>query len=241
MSTSPDGDIPKQLGASSQPAVRFDAVWLRRGDEAPVLRGASFALAPGSFHVLLGGAGAGKTSLLRLICLAEAPTRGVVQVFGRDVLALDPPEKAATRRRIGAALEPAVFIDHLSAWDNAALGPRIAGRRPSHYQAEVDEVLAWMGLARQADVAPAQLDATERGRLALARAVAGTPEILLVDEPPGGVAPAEKARLLKRLDEFHRTGATVLLATSDPAVAAGRPVLRLADGRISVIDADGAA
>jgi cell division transport system ATP-binding protein len=161
-------------------------------------------------------------------------------VFGRDVLALDAAEKVATRRRIGAALEPAVFIDHLSAWDNAALGPRMAGRRAADYRGEVDEVLAWMGLAKQADVAPGQLDPAERRRLALARAVAGAPELLLVDEPAGGVESPEMSRLLKRLDDFQRTGATVLLATSDPGVATGRPVLRLADGRISVIDPDGA-
>jgi cell division transport system ATP-binding protein len=234
MSTSPDGAIPEELRASSQPAVRFDAVWLKRAGETPLLRGVSFALAPGSLHVVLGGPGSGKTALLRLICLAESPTQGLAQVFGRDVLALDRRERVSMRRRIGAALEPAVFIDHLSVWDNAALGPRVTGRKRGEYQGQVDEVLAWMGLAKQSDALPGQLAAAERQRLALARAVVGAPEILLVDEPAGG--PADRAWLLKRLDEFRQTGAAVLLATSDPSIASGHPTLRLQDGKVSVTD-----
>jgi cell division transport system ATP-binding protein len=240
MSTSRDGANLENLGASTQPAVRFDAVWLRGGDGAARLRGVSFALAPGSFHVLQGGPGAGKTSLLRLICLAEAPNQGMVQVLGRDVLALDRRQRADMRRRIGAALEPAAFLDHLSVWDNAALGPRVTGRRRADYRGEVDEVLAWMGLAKRSRDLPPSLNPTERARLAVARAVAGAPEILLVDEPADGHPPNEAARLVKRLDEFHRTGATVLLVGRDPALAAGRPVLRLDDGRVSVADPDAA-
>jgi cell division transport system ATP-binding protein len=238
MSTSRDGATLGELGASTQPAVRFDAVWLKRGERAAILRGVSFALAPGSFHVLRGGPGVGKTALLRLICLAEAPSQGMVQVLGRDVQTLDRKEQADMRRRIGAALEPAVFIDHLSVWENAALGPRVTGRRRADYQGEVDEVLAWMGLAKLSRDFPPSLGAAERTRLAVARAVAMAPEILLVDEPAEGHSPNEAARLLRRLDDFHRTGATVLLAARDPAMAAGRPELRFEDGRMSVADPD---
>jgi cell division transport system ATP-binding protein len=233
-------DAREDLGASSQPAVRFDGVWLKRGDQPPVLRGVSFALAPGSFNVLIGARDSGKTALMRLMCLAEAPSQGVVQVFGRDVLALRRQERTTLRRRIGAALQPTRFLDHLTAWDNAALGPRITGRKLGDYAGEVDEVLAWMGLTKLADALPVALTVAERQRLAIARAVVGRPELLLVDEPHDGLDPAELTRLLKVLDEIHRTGATVLLATCDAKVAAGagRPILRLQDGKASHSDAE---
>ncbi|HEY2178925.1 MAG TPA: ATP-binding cassette domain-containing protein [Caulobacteraceae bacterium] len=238
MSTSADGANHEERRASTQPAVRFDAVWLRRGEAAAALRGASFALAPGSFHVLQGGPSAGKTAILRMICLAEAPSQGMVQVLGRDVQALPRRDRADMRRRIGAALEPALFINHLSVWENAALGPRISGRRRADYRREVDEVLAWLGLAKHAREVPPSLGPAERSRLALARAVADAPEILLVDEPTQGRDPGESAWLFKRLDEFHQTGATVLLATRDLALATGRQVLALDDGRVNVADPD---
>ncbi|HXV01558.1 MAG TPA: ATP-binding cassette domain-containing protein [Caulobacteraceae bacterium] len=238
MSTSRDGANFERLGVSSQPAVRFDAVSLRRDNGGAVLRGVSFALPPGSFHVLQGGPRTGKTSLLRLICLAESPSQGTAQVLGRDVQTLNRRERVDMRRRIGAALEPAVFIEHLSVWENAALGPRLGGRKPANYRQEVDEVLGWLGLAKRARDLPSDLAPAERSRLNLARAVADAPEILLVDEPPGGHSAGDATWLIRRLDEFHRTGAAVLLVASDPTLAAGHHVLRLEDGRISVADPD---
>jgi cell division transport system ATP-binding protein len=237
MSTSHDGENREHLGASSRPAVRFDAVWLRR-PSATLLRGVSFVLPSVSYHVLTGAAGSGKSALMRLMCLAESPSQGVVQLFGRDVMTLGRRQRTDLTRRIGAALQPAVFLDHLTVWENAALGPRVTGRRMADYRSEVDEVLAWMGLSRKADVPPAALDVAERQRLTIARAVVGGPEILLVDEPADGLPPEAVERLLKILRDYRQTGATLLLATRDPDVAraAGRPVLRLADGKITLDD-----
>ena len=237
MSTSHDSENREHLGATSQPAARFDAVWLRRSS-GTALRGASFVLPAGSYHVLYGPAGSGKTSLMRLMCLAEDPSQGVVQLFGRDVMTLAGKQRTELNRRIGAALQPARFLDHLSVWENAALGPRVTKRRMADYASEVDQVLAWMGLAKKADARPAELDVAERQRLAIARAVVNGPEILLVDEPAGGLPPEALERLLKIMREYRQTGATLLLATSDPAVAkaAGRPVLRLIDGKVTLDD-----
>jgi cell division transport system ATP-binding protein len=198
------------------------------GDET-ALRGLSFALAPGSFHVVAGGPG--KTEVLRLIALVDRPSAGVVQVFGRDVATLSRREAALARRRIGAVLYPLRFIDHLSVWDNAALAPRVIGRKPADFAGEVDAILKWTGLFRRADARPAELTGVERHRLALARALANRPELLVVDEPDGAMEAADALRGQKLLDEIGRAGATVVAASRDEAWAEGRPVLRLQEGR----------
>jgi cell division transport system ATP-binding protein len=225
----------------AQPAARFDAVAFRRGTHHQVLRGASFTLAPGTFHLLVGPEGSGKTSILRLLCLAERPTSGLVQLFGRDVATLSRKETELTRRRIGAALEPQVFLDHLTVWDNAALVPRIVGRQVGDYQDEVDAVLKWLGLAKLADAVPRKLSPSERYRLAVARAVVNRPEMVLVDEPESGLDEAARARVLKCLSELHGAGVTVVLASRDEALAeASRlPALRLQDGRATLIEPGG--
>jgi len=220
--------------------VRFDQVGLTRGRDRVALRSLSFALAPGSFHVLVGPQGSGKTSLLRLMCVAEAPTQGVAQVFGRDVATLSRREAMLTRRRIGSVLHPAVFLDHLTVWDNAALVPRITGRALPEYGPEVDAVLKWMGLANLGEAAPEALSPAERHRLAIARAVVNRPEMLLVDEPAGGFDEAATQRALKLVSEIHAAGATVVMVSGDEAfaAAAGHPVLRLNEGRASIAEPD---
>ena len=222
MSTTRDATASAEIDAEAQPApcVRFDGVSLRRDGDGAVLRDLSFAIAPGSFHSLIGPAGSGKTSVLRLICLAETPSRGVVQIFGRDAAALRRPQRALMRRRIGAVFQPSAFIEHLSVRDNASLGPRVVGRKPADYESDVEELLAWTSLADKADAPPAVLSTAENQRLALARAVANRPDILLVDEPAAGLDAASAQRVLRLLRDLHRAGTTVILASRDADLAA---------------------
>jgi cell division transport system ATP-binding protein len=193
--------------------VRFDNVGLRYGTGAEVLRDIGFRLETGAFMFLVGSSGAGKTSLLRLLYLAQRPSRGRIDMFGRDITSLPRTALPALRRRIGVVLQDFRLIEHLTAFDNIALPLRIAGVHEAEVKAHVDELMAWVGLAERRDARPAVLSGGEQQRVAIARAVIARPDILLADEPTGNVDPEMAGRLLHLFHELNRLGTTVVVAT----------------------------
>ena len=214
--------------------VRFESVGLRYGHGPEILKDVSFRLAPGEFAFLTGPSGAGKTSLLRLLFLALKPTRGLIRLFGEDVLTLGRPSLPHLRRRIGVVFQEFRLLDHLSTYDNVALPLRVAGKREASYRADVMDLLSWVGLAEQAHAFPPVLSGGEKQRAAIARAVIAKPELLLADEPTGNVDPALARRLLHLFVELNRLGTTVLLATHDLKLVqqAKAPVLHLERGEL---------
>lgn len=220
----------------SVPTVRMEGVGMRYGRAAEVLRDISFELESGSFHFLTGPSGAGKTSLLKLIYLAERPSRGLVSLFGRDTALTPRRELPFLRRRIGVVFQDYRLLDHMSVFDNAALPLRIARRKPASYRSDVAELLTWVGLGRRFSAMPPTLAGGEKQRLAIARAVVNRPEIILADEPTGNVDHEMGLRILRLLVELNRQGATVLVASHDQDLVArsGMPVMRLEQGRLTM-------
>ncbi len=216
--------------------VRFEGVGLRYGTGPEVLRDLDLRLEAGSFHVLIGSSGAGKTSLLRLITLMQRATRGLVSVFDRDIGALPRTALPALRRRIGVVFQDFRLVPHLSAFDNVALPLRIAGKPAEEVRAHVTEMLHWVGLAERMEAVPAILSGGEQQRVAIARAVVGRPDLLVADEPTGNVDPEMASRLVHLFDELNRIGTTVLVATHDANLLASMPnvvMRRLDHGRLS--------
>lgn len=195
--------------------VRLDSVGLRYGDGPEILKDVSFHLRPGSFCFLTGPSGAGKTSLLRLLFLALQPTRGLINIFDRDVTQVSRRELPLLRRRIGVVFQEFRLLDHLTTFDNVALPLRVSGQREDFYRADVMDLLSWVGLADQAHAYPPVLSGGEKQRAAIARAVISKPELLLADEPTGNVDPVLAKRLLHLFMELNRLGTTVFLATHD--------------------------
>lgn len=214
--------------------VRFDDVSMRYGRGPEVLRDLSFGLAPGSFHFLTGPSGAGKSSLLKLIYLAARPSKGLIHLFGHDVAHAEPADRPQLRRRIGVVFQDLLLLDHMSAFDNAALPLRIAGGRPGDYRADVAELLAWVGLSQRMHALPPTLAGGEKQRLAIARAVVNRPQILLADEPTSNVDHDMALRIYRLFVELNRLGTTILIATHDQDLVArsGRPSLHLENGKL---------
>lgn len=216
--------------------VQFENVGLRYGHGEEALSDLSFSLATGEFYFLTGASGAGKTSLLKLLYLAQRPSRGVIRLFGTDVVTMARDRLPGFRRRIGVVYQNFRLVPHLSVADNIALPLRIAGVLEDEISDAVTEMLAWVGLMHRADARPATLSGGEQQRVAIARAVIGRPEILLADEPTGNVDEAMAERLMQLFAALNGLGTTVVVATHDLGLL-GRiraaQLLRIEGGRLS--------
>ena len=217
--------------------IQFENVGLRYGMGPEVLRNVSFHLAPGSFHFLTGSSGAGKTSLLQLLFLAQRPTRGLISIFGQDVATLPRRELPAIRRRIGVVFQEFRLLNHLTTFENVALPLRIRGVHTEEYENNVIELLRWVGLGERLNASPEILSGGEKQRAAIARAVVGRPALLLADEPTGNVDPELAQRLLRLFVELNRLGTTILIATHDRLLMKdfGAPRLVLNNGELEVV------
>jgi cell division transport system ATP-binding protein len=201
-----------------------------------VLCDLDFRLAKGSFYFLTGPSGAGKTSLLKLLYLAQRPTRGRIRLFGEELTDAPRDRLPAFRRRIGVVFQDFRLIRHLSAFDNVALPLRINGRTDSEIEGPVREMLAWVGLADRASARPATLSGGEQQRVAIARAVISQPELLVADEPTGNVDAEMASRLMHLFAALNRLGTTIVVATHDIALIASTPgaqLMRLERGALS--------
>lgn len=215
--------------------VQFENVGLRYGTGAETLSDVSFTLASSGFYFVTGNSGAGKTSLLKLLYLAQRPTRGVIRMFDEDVVTLPRKRLPGFRRRIGVVFQDFRLVPHLSAYDNVALPLRVAGMPEVDIDEPVREMLAWVGLMDRAEALPATLSGGEQQRVAIARAVINRPDILVADEPTGNVDPVMAERLLHLFEALHRLGTTLVVATHDIALINSVPsahIMRIEGGRL---------
>jgi putative ABC transport system ATP-binding protein len=205
---------------------------LRNGTD--VLRDVSLEAPAGAVTAVVGPAGAGKTSLLHILAGLDRPTAGTVVLDGRPLRGLDDIELTRLRRdRIGLLLPAASVLPTITVRENVAL-PLLIARRPPAPET-VEALLERVGLSDQRDYRPGQLTAAERQRAALARALVGSPTVLLADEPTGDLEPEQGARLLMLLRDIAiEDGITVVLFTRDVDDAAGvaDQIVTLDGGRV---------
>src|SRR4051812_40243262 len=183
----------------------------KRYGEFQALHDVSLDIQPGSLTALLGPSGSGKSTLLRVVAGLEVPDGGRVVIEGRDVTDV-PPQ----RRGIGFVFQHYAAFKHMTVRDNVAFGMKIRKRSKPEIAAKVDELLGIVGLQGYQARYPSQLSGGQRQRMALARALAIEPRVLLLDEPFGALDAKVRADLrawLRRLhDEVH---VTTVLVTHD--------------------------
>lgn len=217
--------------------VKFDNVGLRYGTDPEVLSNLSFTLYPGSFYFLTGASGAGKTSLLKLLYLAQRPSRGAIRMFGQDLVTMPRERLPELRRRLGVVFQNFRLVPHLTAFDNVALPLRLAGTDEKKATKAVGDMLDWVGLSHRARAIPATMSGGEQQRVAIARAVIARPRMLIADEPTGNVDPDMALKLLRLFEALnHRVGTTVVVATHDVHLLKKVPdslIMRLNKGQLS--------
>jgi cell division transport system ATP-binding protein len=229
--------------------VEFRAVsklYARRagGPVVPALSDATFRVEPGELVVLAGPSGAGKSTVLRLASGLERPSAGRLVVDGEDLDTLGRRGLLRLRRRLGIVPQEPGLLDERTAFGNLTLVLRALGASRGEARRRSLRALREVGLAARANAFPGELTASERCRLALARALAGGPRLLLVDEPTTGLDHAAVREVLEVLRAAHARGTTVLVAAGAPGLAGelGARALFLAEGRLrGGTVADGAA
>ena len=198
-----------------------------------ILRGLNAEVAAGETVSVVGPSGSGKTSMLMLVAGLERATGGLVEVAGQDLSVLDEDGLALFRRaRIGIVFQSFHLIPTMTALENVAVPLELAGRRDAFERAEA--VLGQVGLAHRLTHYPGQLSGGEQQRVALGRAFAPEPDLLLADEPTGNLdGETGRAVIDLMFDLRAHRGTTLLLITHDPELAARcARRIHLVDGRI---------
>ena len=211
---------------------------------APVraLRGVDFAMKPAEFVAVMGPSGCGKSTLLNLVAGLDTPTDGEITLAGESLVGKSEDELAIMRRKhIGIVFQFFNLLESMSVLENVTLPAVIAGAPRKRAESRARDLLDLLGLADKAKDAPGVLSGGQRQRLAIARALANEPTLLLADEPTGALDSEGGHEVLELFRRLHAGGQTILLVTHDDDVAAaGDRIVRMRDGRV-VTDDDAAA
>jgi putative ABC transport system ATP-binding protein len=212
-------------------------------ENAPVraLRGVDLDLSPGEFVALTGPSGCGKSTLLNLAAGLDVADEGTIFVAGEEVTGQTEDELARMRRRhIGIVFQFFNLLEGITVLENVALAAIIAGRKRRPAETRARDLLDLLGLGDKASAVPGVLSGGQRQRLAIARALANEPTLLLADEPTGALDSEGGQEVIELLRRLHAGGQTILLVTHDRAVAdAAERIVTMLDGRISASPAAG--
>jgi putative ABC transport system ATP-binding protein len=205
-------------------------------DEAPVraLRGVDLTIHRGEFVAVMGPSGCGKSTLLNLVAGLETPSDGEIVIAGEALAGKSESELAHLRRKhIGFVFQFFNLLDDATALENVTLPAVVAGRPRRRAERRARDLLDLLGLGEKAGAFPGVLSGGQRQRLAIARALANEPTIVLADEPSGALDTTGGAEVLALFRRLHAGGQTLLLVTHDERVAgAAERIVRMQDGRL---------
>jgi putative ABC transport system ATP-binding protein len=205
-------------------------------EQAPVraLRGASLELRRGELCAVMGPSGCGKSTLLAVIAGLDEADEGTVEIAGDRITGRPEREVARLRRRhIGMVFQFFNLLEGMTALDNVVMPALLAGAGRRAAERRARDLLGLLGMSAKADELPTVLSGGQRQRLAIARALANEPTLLLADEPTGALDSEGSEEILELFRRLHEGGQTILMVTHDPAVAEGAErVVHMSDGRI---------
>ena len=214
--------------------IRVENIYKSFGD-LQVLKGVNLSVKKGEIVAIVGKSGAGKTTLLQIIGTLDRPTKGKVLIDGKDVFALNDKQLAAFRNRhIGFIFQFHQLLPEFTAIENVCIPAMIAREKESSYQPRAEKLLCDLGLTDRMNHKPNQLSGGEKQRVAAARALMMSPDIILADEPTGSLDEKNKKELADLLLQLRKEyGQTILLVTHDKELAAiADRIIEIKDGVI---------
>ncbi|MGH7458947.1 MAG: cell division ATP-binding protein FtsE [Longimicrobiaceae bacterium] len=215
--------------------IRFLSVSREYPRSGPALDKVSFHIRKGEFVFLTGHSGAGKSTVLRLIQMAERPSEGEVKVSGfssRNVRSREIPQ---LRRRLGVVFQDFQLLPDRTAEENVSFALEVTGAKRSVISGRVNRHLAQVGLAHKAQALPEELSGGERQRVAVARALVNEPFVLLADEPTGNLDEWATKGIFNLFKEINATGTSIVMATHDLELVRAHPkirVIELSEGQL---------
>jgi len=184
--------------------------------------------------LISGASGAGKSTLLKLLYMGESVSEGQIIVEGMNLSRISHTRTPFLRRKFGIIFQDYKLISNKTVFDNISLVLEVAGKRPAYIQKKVKSILRMVGMEEKIGSFPPSLSGGEQQRVAVARAIAGDPGIILADEPTGSLDPGSAEIIVNLLTTLNKQGVTVVIATHDQNIinkTKGR-VCYLKDGRM---------
>ena len=237
-----DAPIPSHGVSAERKVANMDVLVVNKvrktfeAENAPVraLRGADLVVTAGDFVALMGPSGCGKSTLLNLVAGLDVADEGTITVAGEQVTGRSEDELSQLRRQhIGIVFQFFNLLEGMTVLENVALPAVIAGRKRKMAETRARDLLDLLGIGDKASTVPGMLSGGQRQRLAIARALANEPTLLLADEPTGALDSEGGQEVIELLSRLHNGGQTIVLVTHDAGVAAAaNRVVRMRDGRI---------
>ena len=208
--------------------------------ETYALREFNLDVREGEFVAVTGPSGSGKTTFLTIAGLLEAFTGGRYELDGVDVSRMDDTQRSRMRNeKIGFIFQAFNLIPDLNVLDNIEVPLRYRGMKSAERQQRARDALARVGLSARERHYPAELSGGQQQRVAIARALAGSPRLLLADEPTGNLDSAMARSVMDLLEELHRYGATIVMVTHDPQLAArAQRNVHVIDGQVTDFESE---
>ncbi|MCP4537269.1 MAG: ABC transporter ATP-binding protein [Chloroflexi bacterium] len=204
--------------------------------ETHALRGVNLTIEKGEFTAIVGPSGSGKTTMLQLMGCLDRPTGGRVHINGQDVTRLNPNKRADLRKgTIGFVFQFFALIPGLSAYENVELPLLLAGAKKAERRERANELLEAVGLVERARHRPDQMSGGEQQRIAIARALAIHPVLVLADEPTANLDTENGRQIMEIMQRLNKdTSTTFIFATHDPRVIPfARRVVEVRDGKVT--------
>ncbi|HEX7117406.1 MAG TPA: cell division ATP-binding protein FtsE [Longimicrobiales bacterium] len=207
--------------------IRFEHVTKEYPRSGLALNDVSFQLRKAEFCFLTGHSGAGKSTILRLVHMADRPTHGEVRVSGYSSHKIRPREISILRRKVGFIFQDFRLLPTRTAAENVAFALEVTGARRSLIRQRVSKLLAQVGLASKAEAYPSELSGGEQQRVAIARALAHEPMLLLADEPTGNLDDRATRGIIDLFRSINAAGTAVMMATHDLDLVRSMPNCRV--------------
>ena len=214
--------------------IEFDHVTKVYEDGTAALDDITFQIDKGEFVFVVGPSGAGKSTLTRLLMHEELPTSGKITIDGVEVDPLKKRDIPYLRRSIGVVFQDFRLLDDRTVYENIAFAMKVVGATRREIRRQVPSLLSVVGLSHKARLFPTQLSRGEAQRVAVARALANNPPILLADEPTASLPPKTAVEIVELLDEINMRGTTVVMSTHAKEIVdmMQKRVIAIEDGKL---------